>query len=75
MGDVRRRWRGRQWGRGGRWGRRQWGGGKAEIGGDGEGREEGARGGEISQMDMMGCLGRHSLWVLINSCKQIECLG
>ena len=35
--------------RGNRWG---WGG-----------REEGARGGEISQMDMMGCLGRHRLWV------------
>ena len=33
--------------RGKRWG---WGGG-----------EEGARGGEISQMDMMGCLGGHRL--------------
>ena len=57
---MRRRWREGQWGRGEdgkgatgrgergkRWG---WGGG-----------EEGARGGEISQMDMMGCLGGHRL--------------
>ena len=57
---MRRRWRGgneegREDGkgatgkgeRGKRWG---WGGG-----------EEGARGGEISQMDMMGCLGGHKL--------------
>ena len=41
-------------------GRRQWGGGKGEIGGDGEGEKKG-RGGEISLMDMMGCLGRHRL--------------
>ena len=34
----------------GQWGKR-WGGG-----------EEGARGREISRMDMMGCLGRHRLY-------------
>ena len=52
---MRRRWREGQWGRG------QRGGGKRERGGDGEGGEEGVRGGEISQMDMMGCLGGHRL--------------
>ena len=51
-----------QWGRGGgRWegGNRE--GGKGERGGGWGGGEEGARGGEISQMDMMGCLGGHRL--------------
>ena len=42
-------------------GRGQRGGGKGERGGDGERVEEGARGGEISQMDMIGCLGGHRL--------------
>ena len=56
---MRRRWRegNREVGEGkGTTGRRErgkrWGGG---------GGEEGARGGEISQMDMMGCLGGHRL--------------
>ena len=39
-------------GKGGNMGRGQWGGG-----------EEGTRGAEISQMDMMGCLGGHRLYV------------
>ena len=42
---------------GARWER---GGGKGENVGMGRG-EEGARGGKISQMDMMGCLGGHRL--------------
>ena len=59
---MRRKWREGQWGRGGRWegatGRgergKRWGWG---------GGEEGARGGDISQMDRMGCLGGHRLQV------------
>ena len=51
---VRRRWREGQWGRG------QQGGGKGERGGDGEGEKK-AQEEEISQMDMMGCLGGHRL--------------
>ena len=38
--------------------------GRGEMGkreGWGRGEEEGARGGEISQMNMMGCLGGHRL--------------
>ena len=60
---MSRRWSGGQWGRGGKMGRGQRGGGKGERGGDGEGEKKGARGGEISQMDMimMGCLGGHRL--------------
>ena len=42
-------------------GRGQWGGGKGERGGDGDEEKKGARGGEISQMDMRGCLGGHRL--------------
>ena len=45
-------------GEGGEMGRGQWGGGKGKGWG---GAEEGARGGEISQMHMMGCLGGHRL--------------
>ena len=36
-------------------------GGKGKTWGWGGGGEEGARGGKISQMDMMGCLGGHRL--------------
>ena len=42
-------------------GRGKWGGGKGERGRDGEGEKKGQEGGEISQMDMMGCLGGHRL--------------
>ena len=41
--------------------RRRWRGGSGEEGGRWEGGEEGARGGEISQIYMMGCLGGHRL--------------
>ena len=37
------------------------GNGEGERGKRWGGGEEGARGGEISQMDMMGCLGGHRL--------------
>ena len=49
MGKAGGRWEGgnREGGKMKQWG---WGGG-----------EEGTRGGEISQMDMMGCLGGHRL--------------
>ena len=42
----------------GKMGRGQWGGWKGERGGDGRGEKKGQ---EISQMDMMGCLGGHRL--------------
>ena len=45
---------------GGRWEGGNGEGGKGKEVGMG-GVEEGARGGEISQMDMMGCLGGHRL--------------
>ena len=57
---VRRRWRGGQWGRGGD-GKGATGRGEREKKWGWGGGEEGARGGEISQMDMMGCLGGHRL--------------
>ena len=58
--NVRRRWKGWHWLKGGgKMGREQQGGGKGERGGEGE--KKGQEGGEISQMDMMGCLGGHRL--------------
>ena len=58
---MRRRWRGGSGEGEGGWegGNRE--GGKDETVGMGRGGEEGARGGDISQMDMMGCLGGHRL--------------
>ena len=56
MGRGRRRWRGGNE-EGGKMGRGQRGGGKGERGGDGKGEKKGQKEGEISQMDMMGCLG------------------
>ena len=45
-------------GKGGKMGRGQWEGWKGERCGDGHGEKKGQ---EISQMDMMGCLGGHRL--------------